>query len=120
MRVYPTHYSNLHTILYYFPHSVMNPWYLYLHLHYIYAEPCYFGRSVEYADVGGRVVDELEAWSWIGGFVSFDVDFFLIVCYFYYFIINYPVSPYDVQYLVQPFEVAYICAPSEVEWGYSL
>ena len=44
----------------------MNPWFLYLHLHYIYAEPCYLGRLVEYVNVEMLVVDELEDWSWTG------------------------------------------------------
>ena len=61
----------------------MHQWFIYLHLHYIYAEPCYFERLVEYVDVGGRVVDELEDWSWIGGCILFDVVYSLFLCYFY-------------------------------------
>ena len=38
---------------------------------------------MEYVDVGGRVVDELEYWSWIGGCILFDVVYPLFVCYFY-------------------------------------
>ena len=85
----------------------MNPWFLYPHLHYIYVEPYYLGGLVKYVDVRGRVMDEVEDWSWIGGCVSFDMGSTLFIFYFYNFFVNFPVSPSEVQYLAQPYEEAF-------------
>ena len=65
-------------------------------------------------------MDELEDWSWIGGYMLFDVVYPLFLCYFYYFFLNYPISPSEVKYTVPPSEMAYTVAPSEVKWGYYL